>query len=179
MKQITKDHILNSFNRLLREYPLKKISVNMIIEESGISKTTFYRYFYDKYDVMNYNYKKRLDKWVNSQNCNSWRELYLRIFDATYKDRKREKNAFAYVGPNSYSEFLYDYSYAMIEQITTTSRGYPLTRDEKMQLALFCYGGISVNIDWVNHKFDQTKEEIAELIYMAMPETLREEWCNL
>ena len=179
MQELTKDHILAAFNRLLREQPFENINVKMIIDASGVSKSTFYRYYLDKYDVMNYNYKKRLDRWVRNQKCDSWRELYLRIFRATDGDRRREKNAFSYVGPNSYSAFLYDYSYAMIERITTVSRGKPLSRDERMELSIFCYGGISVNIDWINGRFDQTREEIAQLIYMAMPATLRDEWCNL
>lgn len=179
MKGLTKDHILSSFNRLLRECQFEEITVKMIIDESGVSKSSFYRYYLDKYDVMNYNYKKRLDEWVKSQNCKSWHELYQRIFNATDKDRKREKNAFSYIGPNSYSAFLYDYSYAMIEQITTKNRGKGLTKNERLQLSVFCYGGISVNIDWLNNKFDCTKEDIAEQIYLAMPATLRDEWCNL
>ncbi|MGI5985078.1 MAG: TetR family transcriptional regulator [Clostridiales bacterium] len=179
MKQLTKDHILNSFNRLLREHHFEEITVKMIMEESGVSRSTFYRHYFDKYDVMNYNYKKKLDAWVKSQNCKSWLELYQRIFNATDRDRKREKNAFSYVGPNSYFTFLYDYSYAMIEQITTKSRGRPLTKDEHFQLSVFCYGGISVDIDWISGKIDYTREEIAEQIYLAMPATLRDEWCNL
>ena len=179
MKQITKDHILDSFNRLLRAYQFEEITVKMIMEASGVSRSTFYRYYFDKYDVMNYNYKKRLDRWVSSQNCKSWRELYQRIFYATDRDRKRERNAFSYVGPNSYTAFLYDYSYSMIEEITMKSRGKPLTKEEKLQLSVFCYGGIAVDIDWINQKTDYPREEIAEQIYLAMPATLRDEWCNL
>lgn len=178
MKSLTKDHILKSFNQLLREHQFEEITVKMIIDESGVSKSTFYRCYLDKYDVMNYNYKKRLDSWVHSQNCKSWRELYQRIFRATAYDRKREKNAFSYVGPNSYSAFLYDYSYAMIEQITTISRGKPLTKEEHLQLSLFCYGGIALDVDWINHKINCTTEEISEQVYLAMPATLRDEWCN-
>jgi len=55
MKQLTKDHILNSFNRLLREHHFEEITVKMIMEESGVSRSTFYRHYFDKYDVMNYN----------------------------------------------------------------------------------------------------------------------------
>lgn len=178
MKDLTKDHILHSFNCLLREHQFEDITVKMIMEDSGVSKSTFYRHYMDKYDVMNYNYKKKLDEWVKSQNCKSWRELYRRIFRATDKDRNREKNAFSYVGPNSYSAFLYDYSYAMIEQITTKSRGKPLTKEERLQLSLFCYGGIALDMDWINKKISCTTEDIAEQVYLAMPETLRDEWCN-
>lgn len=61
-KDITKQHITDSFNALFRKYPLEKITVNMIIENAGVSKSTFYRYFLDKFDVMNYNYKRVLDE---------------------------------------------------------------------------------------------------------------------
>ena len=59
---ITKNHITDCFNVLSRKYSLNKITVNMIIEAAGVSKSTFYRHFLDKYDVMNYNYKRALDE---------------------------------------------------------------------------------------------------------------------
>ena len=49
--------ILNAFNRLITEHDFQKISVDMIISEAQVSRSTFYRYFKDKYDVMNSNYK--------------------------------------------------------------------------------------------------------------------------
>ena len=66
----------------------------------------------------------------------------------------------------------------MIEQITTKSRGKPLTKEERLQISLFCYGGIALDMDWINKKISCTTEEIAEQVYLAMPETLRDEWCN-
>ena len=53
MKELTKDHILSTFNRLLREYQFEDISIKMIIDSSGVSKSTFYRHYLDKYDVIN------------------------------------------------------------------------------------------------------------------------------
>lgn len=180
MKDLTKDHILYACNCLLREVPFENITVSMIIKRSGVSKSTFYRYFLDKYDVMNYNYKKNLDKWLRDSNCKSWRELYRFIFQATDKDRKREKNAYSVVGTNSYSSFLYRYSYDAIEAMSKRCRsGQELSSKEKFDLSLFCYGGIAVNTDWVNGKMnDYTVEEISELIYLNMPETLRVLWSN-
>lgn len=56
-KDTTKQHITDCFNGLSRKYTLDQITVNMIAEAAGVSKSTFYRHFLDKYDVMNYNYK--------------------------------------------------------------------------------------------------------------------------
>lgn len=176
MLDTTKDRILMACNGLLREMPFEKITVSLIIERSGVSKSTFYRYFLDKYDVMNYNYKRNLDGWIVSQKCKNWRELYYCIFSSSIKDVKREKNAYAVVGTNSYSKFLHDYSYQTIENMTVTCRGTSLTREEEFNLSLFCYGGIAMNVDWLNGKLNYTVDEITDLIFMSMPESMRNLW---
>ena len=53
--------ILDAFNRLIAEKDFQKISVEMIMNEAKVSRSTFYRYFKDKYEVMNANYKNVLD----------------------------------------------------------------------------------------------------------------------
>jgi AcrR family transcriptional regulator len=75
----------------MREKPFEKITVSLIIKRSGVSKSTFYRYFLDKYDVMNYNYKRNLDNWIVARKCTDWRDLYYCIFSSPIKDKKREK----------------------------------------------------------------------------------------
>lgn len=176
MVDTTKNSILAACNSLLREMPFEKITVSHIVARSGVSKTTFYRYFLDKYDVMNYNYKCNLDRWIVSHRCGNWRELYHCIFSSSIKDKKREKNAYAVVGTNSYSGFLHDYSYQIIEAMTVSCRGTPLTKEEQLNLSLFCYGGIAVNVDWLNGKLDYTVDEMTDLIFMAMPESMRYCW---
>ena len=51
----TRQRIFDAFNELLNHMPFEKITVEMIINQSGVSKSTFYRYFHDKYDVLNFN----------------------------------------------------------------------------------------------------------------------------
>ena len=60
----TRDDILNAFNSLIETTDFDKITVQKIIEKAGIGRTTFYRYFKDKYDVMNYNYMKYLQEYL-------------------------------------------------------------------------------------------------------------------
>lgn len=179
MNNYTRDRILKSCNSLLREIPFEKITVSMIAERSGVSKPTFYRYFLDKYDVVNYSYKKNLDKWVSKNVCNSWREFYVKMYEASLIDSKLLKNAYSAAGINSYKEFLYKYSYAAIETSATKCRGgVPLTREERIFLSIFCHGVIAVDYEWINGNLDYTIEEMAELTYRALPDTLRDLWWN-
>ena len=45
MANRTIDAIIASFNNLLAEMDFQKISVEMIIQDAGVSRSTFYRHF--------------------------------------------------------------------------------------------------------------------------------------
>ena len=68
MQERTKEDILRAFNSLIEATDFDKITVQMIIDEAGIGRTTFYRYFKDKYDVMNYNYERYLQEYLMTGN---------------------------------------------------------------------------------------------------------------
>lgn len=50
-KQSAKEKTLQVFETLIKKKDLSKITVEEVIELAGVSKTTFYRYFRDKYDL--------------------------------------------------------------------------------------------------------------------------------
>ena len=66
MKRKTAKEILaESFRELARSKPVDKITVPSIIENCGYSKTTFYRLFKDKYDLMAWDYAQRIQAIVS------------------------------------------------------------------------------------------------------------------
>lgn len=48
----TKDNIKNSMIHLLKKYEFKDITMSMLVDECRINKTTFYRHYSDKYDLI-------------------------------------------------------------------------------------------------------------------------------
>ena len=61
MKRKTAKEILaESFRELAEKKPVDKITVPDIVGNCGYSKTTFYRLFKDKYDLMAWDYAQRL-----------------------------------------------------------------------------------------------------------------------
>lgn len=69
----TRQRIFDAFNELLNHMPFEKITVEMIINQSGVSKSTFYRYFHDKYDVLNFNSMVLAERLIGQRVCRSWR----------------------------------------------------------------------------------------------------------
>ena len=55
-----KQKIAKSLEKLLKKKNFDDITVINIVEESGISKATFYRYFKDKYAVVEYECEKSI-----------------------------------------------------------------------------------------------------------------------
>ena len=73
--------IIDGFNRLIDKMDFHKISVEMIMNEAKVSRSTFYRYFKDKYDVMNANYKMALDYYIDPARSKNYRDLCYHLFD--------------------------------------------------------------------------------------------------
>lgn len=169
-KNITKQHITDSFNVLSRKYQLDKITVNMIVETAGISKSTFYRHFLDKYDVMNYNYKRALDEIFARNACKSWNELFLNILTFIEKDVDRVKHAFLYLGANSYEQYVFDYSFNRMKEKCIEKRGVELGDDEIYTAKLIIYGCVYAVKDWVFSKKRITKQALALQIDNAIPD---------
>lgn len=48
----TKEFVYEALNLLLKKYDYHHISISMIIKKSGVGRTTFYRHFYTKDDIL-------------------------------------------------------------------------------------------------------------------------------
>jgi len=92
----------NAIVKLLSKMPAEKISVQMILDETETSRCTFYKYFPDKFALMNYVYY--YDNWqleeLKKQPAHVWK-------DYTVYDSKIEyyQHLFQYEGQNSFREF--------------------------------------------------------------------------
>ena len=57
-----RERIIGTFTDMVEEMPLEQIRIQDLIVRSGVSKSTFYRYFQDKYDVMDRSEERRVGK---------------------------------------------------------------------------------------------------------------------
>ena len=177
MVERTKKNILDAFNRLIPKYNFDSITVSMITEEAGISKATFYRYFKDKYEVMNYNYKLLLDYYVSPERCHNYKDLYFYLFKVAKESWRYLRHAFESTGINSFGYYIYEYSYETARQITMQNRsGKGFTPTEQLQCDVFCQGISHMYENWILGKYSISAEEAAEALYSMMPETLKHYW---
>ena len=169
--------IIDAFNRLITETDFQKISVEMIMKEANVSRSTFYRYFKDKYDVMNANYKNLLDYYISPDKSSSYRDLCAHLFQYGLEHLTIFKRALDSTGFNSFSNFIYEYSYQTALRITKANRnGEGFTPAEELQADVFCNGICAVyrNMVWQRYKIDASAA--ADALYEMMPESLKHYW---
>jgi len=177
MDKRTKKAIIQAFNDLIERYEFEDITIQMICKKAEVSKATFYRYFRDKYDVMNENYKTLLDYYSGSGQSHDYYSLYLNLFNAGKEHLIKTRKSFKTIGINSFRHFIFRYSYDLLIHITEQNRnGDGLTQQEILQCDVFCHGVSYMYEDWISGKYDLTGEEAASLLYNMMPDSLKYRW---
>ena len=173
----TKKAIIDGFNRLIGEHDFQKISVDMIMKVAGVSRSTFYRHFHDKYEVMNETYKNLLDYYTDPANSSNYRDLCYHLFSYARDNLKIFKNALDSKGFNSFGNFIYEYSYEKALAITKANRdGEGFTPVEELQVDIFCNGICAVYQKIVQQKYDIDPSDAADALYEMMPASLKYYW---
>ncbi len=75
------NRLYTALNELVYEKSLDKISVSQIVSQAGVSRSTFYRNFYDKYALMNSYYDRVLeDSLYRFHSGTAWNEAVSSIY---------------------------------------------------------------------------------------------------
>ena len=173
----TRQHIWQSFSTLMRTTPFDKITVEMIIKESKVSKSTFYRYFKDKYDVLNYNSMKIAEQLISRNVCHNWKEFLENMFLAIQQNLGYFQKAFRSSGQNSHSGFLYSYSFSIVEGCYLRHTGTEsLSARDRYVISHYCHGCVGLLQDWLNEPDTMTPGQMADIFYESMPDYLRNTW---
>ena len=103
--QIIKNAIAEGTKDLIRHNSIDNITVTEICEKTGMNRRTFYRYFSDKFDVVDWIYYH--DALVNFEHYDGWSayDYMPRIMRSLYNDRAYYVNALKYKGQNSFRDY--------------------------------------------------------------------------
>lgn len=173
----TAQAILSAFNRLIAGNDFMKISVDMIMAEADVSRSTFYRHFKDKYDVMNANYQQIFDYYAAPEHSRSYRDVCYHLFKYAQEHMVLFRRALDSKGFNSFSNFICSYSYDVALQITRLSRGGEgFTPAEELQVDVFCNGICAVFRNMVSRDYALDAAAAADALYEMMPGSLKHYW---
>lgn len=171
----TKTILANAFEELLQIKSFDEITVTDIVKHCGAARSTFYKYFSDKYDIMIWKYENALNEiHLEQTGIRDWREgtragvLYL----ADHRDYFLKITD--YKGQNSIHDFLYEYSYKFIYKILCRERNIEaLPTMENEALKVYLMGSATYLMGWLK-TMHITPEETAELLCDCMPDLLKQ-----
>lgn len=114
--------IIDCFYRLVMNKDFKKLTVSEICQEAGISRKTFYKYFKDKNDIVEYilirdiiQPMKQLSGLYSNMDLPSGMILDWQ-YQQFYKKRKFYERISAFTGQNSFYEFILKHSTLIITE---------------------------------------------------------------
>jgi AcrR family transcriptional regulator len=172
----TRQIFLKTLSKLASEKSIEEISVQDIIRESGFSRQTFYRYYSDKYDLMNQVYSTEYERLLTNVSEDKWYTAATKLMESIFNDRAFYNHAFEVEGHGSMYEYLVEYNYKIYSRSVKKRLGRSLNEVEKFRLRLYVHGSISMLKELVRNDESMTALQSNELYYASMPDFLQDLW---
>ncbi len=158
---------------LVRSEPLDKITVKEITQAAGVSRQTFYRCFLDKYDLVNWYFKRLVDQSFQEMGVSlTLREGLLNKFRFIAAEQSFFSCAFGSDDANSLMRYDYEYIYNFYKDIITRKTGGTLDDDTSFLLEMYCRGSIEMTARWAVGGMKRSPEDMVELLIESMPARL-------
>ena len=106
-KKMTKALIGESLKVLMRNHPFEKITIKMITDEAGVIRPTFYNYFCDKYEVVEWIFNEYIIEKVRAM-CEQkmYTEGLKLLFVCMKNDCVFYRKAFEITGQNAFTDII-------------------------------------------------------------------------
>ena len=178
MKRKTAREILaESFREIAASKPVDKITVPNIIENCGYSKTTFYRLFKDKYDLMAWDYAQKLQSIVGQTERDDyeWKQILLDVAFLYDEQKDYLRNLLLHTsGYESFSRHMKQLHIESLTKCVLDAAGLTaLDVKTEMYVRTYCQGTVDLSCDWILGAFQVTPEELAAVFEDCLPVPLQ------
>ena len=170
----TRMAIVEGINKLSAIKKFSDIRISDICTESGVSRATFYRSFYNALDVVYWLWDKcNSDSLYKMGNPYGWRQAHTLQFQLVYDYKDLFIPAF------EESEFTFFTTYgaqSVLREITrniTEVYNYVMSDKEQFELQYFNYGCSYMFSKWAQNGMTQSPEEMADYFGRLVPPFLK------
>ena len=174
MKRKTARELLaESFRELAASKPVDKITVPNIIENCGYSKTTFYRLFKDKYDLMAWDYAQRLEAIISQTQKEDyeWKQILWDVAFLYNEQKDYLRNLLLHTtGYESFSRHMKQLHIEGLTKCVLDAAGLKeLDFKTEMYIRTYCQGTVDLSCDWIMGAFPVTHKELAAVFEDCLP----------
>lgn len=171
----TKTILAGAFEELLNEKQFEDITVSDIVKKSGASRSTFYKHFSDKYEIMIWKYKQALNSIHNDdKGVDDWREGTLAGIQYLAENRDYFLKIINYKGQNSVHDFFYKFALDFTKGIMCKMKNADwIPEDDYQALRVYIMGTNRYIMEWIR-TMHMPPEKLADLMCNCMPPVLSE-----
>lgn len=163
MKTNNKKALATALKVALLKKPLNRVSITDLTEDCGISRRTFYHYFKDIYELVDWVCSLESAEALKKQEpFKTWEQGYIRIFHTVKEIRFFIMNIYRYVGREQVERYLAPLIDNLLSKIIEEqSDGLDVTEENKKYVAkLYSHVLIGVMIEWISENMEDVPEFI-------------------
>ena len=153
--------IAEAMKALMRTMPIEKITTKEILEKAGVSRRSFYRYFKDKYDLVEWIYDYDFCRFVDVRPEKSIWEYYPDILRSLRADPEFYCNAFVFTGQNSFRAFCFEKLFPLI--MNDFGDIFPDVETARFVVRRYVYAVFDAYVWWLGKKDPMPWEEFEAL----------------
>jgi AcrR family transcriptional regulator len=161
---------------LFKEFPFDTITVQMILNRSEVSRKTFYKYFADKYELMELYYRSVMDDNLHDvYDGHNWDDILKTLYDFIKLDISYFRHVSDVTGQRSFWEFLREYSFQFYRSIKLHNECRDeLTEEERLTILMIVEGQMALFKLLVDGKADVNRDGFAALLCSLMPDSYKD-----
>ena len=166
--------LMEAMEQLMKKNSFDSISMSDILKLSGVSRSTFYRRYADKYDLLNQNYQKLLDRTLMQISVGmSYKKCFFALYSALKSYPAFFKNALGSNEKDGLKSYIFTVSYKVFDELM---RRQGLDMDSvynRLLLIGYLSGSLEVTCIWAERGMKEPLEQLFRVSYELMPHEIR------
>ena len=161
----TKQKIAQALRQLMLERPLKKITVQDLMERTQMKRQTFYYHFKDIYDLVDWIFLEMASEFLEGKETyDTWQQGFTQILYGVLRNRRLIMNAYNSLSREQVERFLYALTYDLLlgvveeEAVDVSIR----EEDKKFIIDFYKYAFVGFMIDWIKKGMKEQPEAFIE-----------------
>lgn len=152
-----KDCIVDAFEKLLKQKPIDKITVDEIVALAGVGRMTYFRNFSSKPDILKYKILKAMTGFLASVEPWSSDQFNLQNSIVFFKFNYSIKDTLKLIVDANMLSVLFEVNDALMAPAPDD------LRSDAYKIAFFSYGIVGLLAKWAKEDFQESPEEMARL----------------
>lgn len=161
MRKIFADTLIE----MLQTKPISAISITDLVNQCGVSRQSFYYYFDDIYDLIEWYFIQETEKALNEfSDIDSWQTGYIRIMRWAQKNKALIMNTYRSIQREYIEVFMYRVLYQyIIKVVLSEAEGLQVTETQCASVAQFYTLAINaVSLEWIRTGMKEEPETLSE-----------------